>query len=99
MDGRNGASLVGTFIRENAPASGAWLFEQYTLEECSQLVGICHDVDEAEETLIKLYRPCLNTDANPDPVPLPVHYKSSYRDFREAKNAHAGELSKLFNIK
>jgi hypothetical protein len=34
--------------------------------------------------------------ANPDPAPLPVHYTSSYR---EAKNIHAGKLSKLFNIK
>jgi hypothetical protein len=91
-----GPSHVGTFIRENAPASGSWLFEQYTLEECSGIVGKCHDVDEAEEALIKLYHPCLNTAANPDPAPLPVHYKSSYR---EAKNAHAGALSKLFNIK
>jgi hypothetical protein len=38
LDERTGASLVGTFIRENAPASGAWLFEQYTVEECRPFV-------------------------------------------------------------
>ncbi len=75
-----GPSHVGDFIHEHAPASGSWLFEQYTLEDCSQLVGICRNVDEAEETLIKLYRPCLNTACNLDPTPLPAFYKSRDRD-------------------
>ncbi len=74
-----GPSHVGDFIRDNAPTSGDWLFEQYTLEDCSQIVGRCRDVDEAEEALIKLYRPCLNTACNPDPTPLPVPYKSRDR--------------------
>ena len=80
--------------------------QAYTLEDCSQLVGRCRGVDEAEEALIKLYRPCLNTDANPNPTPLPVPYKSrgryenAYGDkLTSAKNAHAGKLSKLFHIK
>lgn len=34
IDGRDSESRVGAFIRENAPASGDWLFEQYTVEEC-----------------------------------------------------------------
>jgi hypothetical protein len=99
LAGRNAPSEVGTFIRENAPASGDWTFEQYTLEDCSQVIEACRNVDDAEEALIKLYRPYFNAAANPDPVPLPARYKSSYRDFREATNAHAGKLSKLFNIK
>lgn len=81
-------SLISEFIRENAPASGVWLIEPYTLEECSEIVGKCRDVDDTEEALINLYHPYFNIAANPDPAPLPTHYTSSYRD-REAKNATA----------
>jgi len=96
---RTQPSLIGTFIRENAPASGAWVFEQYTLDDCSEVVGRCRDVDDAEEALIKLHRPYFNAAMNPYPLPLPMRYKSSYRKDREAKNAHAGDLSELFNFK
>jgi hypothetical protein len=57
------------------------------------------DVDDAEEALIKLHRSYFNAAMNPHPRPLPMRYKSSYRDLCEAKNVHAGELSKLFNFK
>lgn len=91
LDGRNGPSHTGTFLIENAPASGTWMFEQYTVEECNPFVeqfratfsaemqalykdvSSCDDVDEAEEALIKFYRPCLNTADNPNPTPLPAH--------------------------
>lgn len=68
-----GPSKVGTFIRENAPASGSWFFEQYTLEGCSEIVGKCRGVDEAEEALIKRYRPYFNMACNPDLASLPAH--------------------------
>jgi hypothetical protein len=38
LDGRNGPSHTGTFLIENAPASGTWMFERYTVEECSPFV-------------------------------------------------------------
>jgi len=108
--GLSAASPIGTFIRENATASGAWLFEQYTLEEAMTLVEITHGVqeaktslidlwvDEAEEALIKLHRPYFNAAHNPNPRELPTCYKSSLRD-RPARNPYADQLSKLFNIK
>jgi hypothetical protein len=102
---------------ENAPASGDWLFDQYTVEECRPYVerwrttfpesirnihastGNIYDVDEAEEAIIKLHRPYFNTAMNPHPLPLPMHYKSSRRNFQEAKNPYADKLTELFGIK
>ena len=37
--------------------------------------GSGYDVDLAEDAMIKLYRPCLNTALNPDPTPLPEQYQ------------------------
>jgi hypothetical protein len=118
LDGRSGKSHVGEFIIWNAPASGMWLFMQYTLEECREVVqqyrstlpelsrlfyentGGHYGVDEAEEALIKLHRPCLNTAANPDPLPIPRKYRMNIpKMLQSAKNEHASQLSKLFGIK
>lgn len=97
VDGRHEESKVGEFLRENAPDSGAWFFEQYTLEDCFPLVGKQLGVDEAEEALIHLYRPSFNSAANPTPALLPGRYKSSYRD-REAENRKADELAARYGI-
>lgn len=47
----------------------------------------------AEGVLIEHYRPCLNVANNSNASPLPPQYQLT-----SAKNAHASELSKLFNI-
>jgi len=40
-----------------------------------QSLGNHYDVDLAEEALMKLHRPCLNTAMNPNPPPLPERYQ------------------------
>lgn len=90
--GGNGPSHVGEFLFANAPRSGAWLFEQYTIEECRPFVeeyratffkapralGDYFGLDEAEKSLIKHYRPCLNTAMNPNPLPIPEQYVNPF---------------------
>ena len=39
--------------------------------------GHRYNVDDAEEALIKHYRPCFNAAMNPDPMPLPKRYQPS----------------------
>lgn len=90
MDGISSPTVIGRFILRNAPASDAWLFEQYTLEE----IGEHNSIDSAEEALIKLYRPCLNTVANPDPTPLPLFYK-----VRSADNPYGQKIVTRFGVK
>ena len=91
MDGRSSPSEIGRFIRKNAPTSDAWLFEQYTLEE----VGDHSSVTTAERALIARYRPCFNTTANPDRLPLPAQYKDIHSD----ENKYGEQLVRRFGIK
>jgi hypothetical protein len=91
MDGRSSPSEIGRFIRKNASASDAWLFEQYTLEEA----GDHSSSDAAERALIARYRPCFNTMANPDRSPLPARY----RDVHSEENTYGEQLVRRFGIK
>src|SRR5712692_7337424 len=110
MDGRSAPSAIGQLILENAPVSGTWLFEEYTLEECETFVtayratlsehiqafyqelGNPYNVDLAEDAMIKLYRPCLNTAMNPDPLPLPERYQ------HPPENPYSTKLTARFGI-
>lgn len=69
-----GTDRLGYFIEDNLPGAQAWQVILYTLEDCQAYLG-AWDVQEAEERLIELARPCLNVQGNTSPSPIPAKYK------------------------
>ncbi len=101
-------STIGKLIEDNAPESGKWTYELWKVEECEQYVTEyrvntfpdswqklhpSYDIDEAEEALIKHFKPCLNSAMNPNPTPLPGRYIKYNRS-----QEHLNMLEKLFGI-
>jgi hypothetical protein len=76
---------LGQLIELNRPSSLNWLVDFYTLADCRPYVEqkslFClqawefFDMDMAEQALIARLRPVINHDFNPNPIPLPAHYR------------------------
>lgn len=96
MDWRANSSPIGRFIIEQAPASGDWLFLQYTVKEMQTILGLCDpcNVDVAEETLIHLHRPHFNKAMNYNPCPLPEKYRK-----KPTENPYSEQLVNYYGIK
>jgi len=92
-------SPIGKFILQHAPASGAWLFIQYTLEDCQPFVEqhyqtSYYDVDVAEEALIKIHRPHFNKAMNYNPRPLSKKYRQ-----KPTENPYGEQVVNYYGIK
>lgn len=115
LDGRGNTSHIGEFIIANAPLSGTWLFQMYTVEDCRAFVL------DYRATLPEENRAFYETSNNPydiDDAELalikilrpclndamntdarPVPDKYVNPFNRSSFNPRAAALSKLFNIK
>ncbi len=90
------ASEVGTLILEQAPHSGTWTYELWTLEDCAQYLEpglVAGDVDDAETALIRHFHPCFNVRYNLNPTPLPERYQ------KDDGNPYGAIMERMFGIK
>ena len=66
-------SVMGRFIVCNWPVSMRFTLEMYDARD-PLFAPAGHDLDQAEQWLIRHHQPCLNTTHNPTPNPLPSQY-------------------------
>ncbi len=70
-------TTVGRLVHANIPNSNKWQVEFYTVWDCEQS-PFRHwnqaDEDEAEQMMIRKFKPCINIDHNLYPTPFPPHY-------------------------
>jgi hypothetical protein len=72
-DGYKGRSVVGRFILCNWPGSMKFTIELLT-SQSSRFDAVDHNLDAAEQHLIKQLAPCFNTTFNHQPTLLPARY-------------------------
>ena len=72
-DGYKARSIVGRFILCNWPTSLNFTIELWS-SQADRFAEINHDLNAAEQALIKQYAPCFNDTHNTRPTPLPDRY-------------------------
>jgi len=105
-----GLSQLGRLIQENDPESLQWTYELWKIKECDEYVKryrkeihptLWHtfpddfDLDEAEEALIKHFKPCLNSACNPNATPLPDRYS---KGMPRGHNPYAEKLAQMYGM-
>lgn len=78
-------SRLGKLIEINKPLSLAWSVDFYTLADCRPFIQQKtlfpmqnwehFDMDIAESAMIRMLKPIVNRDFNPNPTPLPSKYR------------------------
>lgn len=94
---------LSTFYKQHQDKSDSWNIDFYTLEDCEPYViqytsmsmnvyrsgsHVHASMNKAEKAMIWHFHPCLNTEINPDPSPLPEKYRDEW-DRRPRKSVFA----------
>lgn len=71
--GFKGHSIIGRFVWCNWPASMKFTIELLS-SQFEQFNHVGHNLNVAEQLLIRQWTPCFNVSQNSQPTPLPPHY-------------------------